>query len=755
MATNIVSAGTVTNSTGRGMQNHLIYAVNSARWWIFYIDSTDGATLKTRYSTDLLSWSSGASLTLAQNHNSVGLNFAVAYKNIASTDVIHIAFSYQLSTTDRRSYHTRATISGTTISFGSEVQVGSTNTDSDSNASPDGPNLGYDSDNKIWHACGWDYVGDWNCEVDARSTNADTGSSWTGGFDTPTRRETTPGGYVRTRVLADIGSGNMLVVWGNGTGAGAGWDNLRWAKWTTSWSSPANVRGTSFGSPLLHNNWGMVTRAATDVHIVMRTGADTYEHFRFDGSAWSTGQAITTQTSKDDAGIFLASDGTNVWLFIIDSDAANTIRYSKWNGSSWGSWVVLETVTGARTFISGYFGVSNNKIGIIYSQVNGSNYDIYSTSLTTVIDTSVPTNSPGLTSLLLGLASDAGTQTNYQVDSTYTFGTSGEAVFCRFLSPVSQTSGNLTFYPYCSAIAGSPMYKVELRNGPASGNDADRPESGGAQLAVSASDVVPSASSWIQFALTGVTLVAGQQYYLVIYNTAAAPTTDYASWCYRGAVDGHNTTSTSASTSPMQAGYTTDGFTTDPLGVVTNQLSPMVIKFNDSSIIGMPYVATETIANNANYRGNRIYLPQSTIYFGHSIVATFVAATTWNNRIYNGASLIKDIVVDTFGRQRFGGTIDGDVTLSANTYYDIVAVPGAANSWGYAYNMGMAEGSVPADVLAARPQGLIGYVNGATPGSFTPDTSKIMAQLIYLAFATEAGGGGPVSGNMRGGFING
>jgi len=71
-----------------------------------------------------------------------------------------------------------------------------------------------------------------------------------------------------------------------------------------------------------------------------------------------------------------------------------------------------------------------------------------------------------------------------------------------------------------------------------------------------------------------------------------------------------------------------------------------------------------------------------------------------------------------------------------------VIVNFSGNTAGTIYNMGEAEGNVPADVIACAPIGTVGYVDG-TLGSMTLDTSKIMAvSLIIDNFPAISGGGG-------------
>ena len=373
MANLIVSAGTVVTATGQAMQNHLIYAVNSARWWLFFIDSGSTTSLQTRYSSDLITWSAGASKTLNQAHNSEARNFAVAYKNISSNDVIHIHLTYDPTSSSHYNYHMRATISGTTITFEAENAIEAN--DTTTSVTVQGPNLAYNSANRV-HA-GDMMVGNGDPH-EYRSTNVDNGSSWTSGFDAYNNLDSVLQ-FTGNRAFFDLGSTNMLHVWDNAA-QNPNFTNVRWSKYTGTWSAAASIRGSDLGTSQQKNDFGSVARTTSDIHCVMRTASNTYEHFTFNGTSWSTGQSITNQTSKAGAGLFMTTDGTNVWLFIIDSDSPNTVRYCSWNGT-WSSWTALESTTQTRSYVSGYQSAVNGTIAVIYNQVNGSNFDIYTTSI--------------------------------------------------------------------------------------------------------------------------------------------------------------------------------------------------------------------------------------------------------------------------------------------------------------------------------------------------------------------------------------
>ena len=357
--------------------------------------------------------------------------------------------------------------------------------------------------------------------------------------------------------------------------------------------------------------------------------------------------------------------------------------------------------------------------------------------------------------MTLGLANDAGTQTAYQVDSAYTFESSGEAFFCRFASPIAQTNGTITFYAYNNAMTGTPTYKAEVRNGPLGANDPDRPESGGSVLGTSG-DVSPTASTWDTWTITGITTVVGQVYYIILYPTHATPASNHCSFVYRGAADYSNSTAVGNfyEGGQFQTGYTTDGFSTD--ATANSTMGTAVVKFDAGEIIGFPYLATEAHASNANDRGSRISFTENIKVVGHGSV--FTTSTLDNISIYQGATQTadSDISNNPWQYNRACSAIYGSTELTKATDYDFVFRFGASTSSGPIYTMGEIEANVPTDVKNCRPEGVGGLVDG-TAGSYTVDTSKIFSTVIWVENLVSAAGGGGgmvthpgMAGGMRG-----
>ena len=97
------------------------------------------------------------------------------------------------------------------------------------------------------------------------------------------------------------------------------------------------------------------------------------------------------QAFKPGAGLFGATDGTSIWLFSVNTDAANSILFTRFNGTSWTPWATVPGTgsgTQSRNFISGSPRVGNNQVGLIWTE-GTTNFDVVTASLNT--DTTIPT----------------------------------------------------------------------------------------------------------------------------------------------------------------------------------------------------------------------------------------------------------------------------------------------------------------------------------------------------------------------------
>jgi len=349
---------TLAGNTGLGSERQIVWAVNSANYWAFGYTGT--STLATWYSPDGVSWTAGATHALSNAHNSEGRNLAVGYKNVGGVDVVHIAIPWSASGNIAVNA-IRATISGTTITFHSIETAVASGTSDGGGLLWASSGLEFDSSNKLHLANG--FAGGGNGDVNSSDSTADAGTSeqmtpvtWTAHvIDSSVTTES------RSAYVVDLGSGNAGLIADNGS-APSTTTGLDWHKWNGSSWNIDNTNGKVTGGSIAaidKNDWGAVAVSASDIHAVYRTSTGSLVHRRFDGTSWGAGQSIPAQNSLAGGGIALTSDGASVWLCVIDTDSANTIRYIRWsslatNGlaDTWDTnWQAAETSSQTRTWI--------------------------------------------------------------------------------------------------------------------------------------------------------------------------------------------------------------------------------------------------------------------------------------------------------------------------------------------------------------------------------------------------------------------
>ena len=102
---------------------------------------------------------------------------------------------------------------------------------------------------------------------------------------------------------------------------------------------------------------------------------------------------------------------------------------------------------------------------------------------------------------------------------------------------------------------------------------------------------------------------------------------------------------------------------------------------------------------------------------------------------------LASVAADVYAQQKSVTGLYGSTELTKSTNYDFVLEFSGSSSSQTIYNMGEAEGSLPADVLACRPGGNSAYVDGAE-GSYAVDTSKLVGMYIFVDDLVSAAGGG-------------
>lgn len=354
--------GTIAGTTGLGSARQAVWAGNSALWWAFQFTGT--VTLASWSSPDGVTWTARATHTLPAAHGSEGRDLWVACKTINNIDTVW--FGYVITPTSTHTVKAlRATISGTTITYHTLDTTISDGTATGALATPAYSSGGWDFDSLSKIHCVNGAL-DINQNVSAtRATDPGaaeqaTAPTWTTVVGLQTMAKTTKSGFV-----ADTDSGTVLYLGDDATDdvtctglVSHKFDSSTWSSITSPISGIAAIN---------KNDWGAVKRTASDVHMVYRDSTGSLKHKRWNGTAWGAGQTIPAQSNLAGGGIALTSDGASVWLAVIDTDAANTVRYIQWSsgdytgvGDAWAAaWSVAEASSATRSFLGAVRDVAN------------------------------------------------------------------------------------------------------------------------------------------------------------------------------------------------------------------------------------------------------------------------------------------------------------------------------------------------------------------------------------------------------------
>lgn len=354
-----------------------------------------------------------------------GRMMQVGYANVSGTDVFLLQVQMD-------SHYFQITLRGrltatTTIAWDGVIS-GTTNNWNDTATGmdcvpefPQGASVGYSSTGRWWTMS--DQNGRIACGYAANSADPGTANfneNWQSnqGASAPSSFDTGAGDTCQS-ALIPLASGFMLAVYCAGnTASPAGAGNatqtgLRFAESASATQWPTTSTGAAV--PNLSaatndpNDWGIVVRTNTDVHVVRRNAGTTLEQVRYTGHGGSWGSKVNLPSTGltghlAGSGVALVSDGVNVWAFVIDTDANHSVRYVKWNGSSWASsWSTLATGTEVKNFITAAMRSDNGQIGVAWTANSSSPFAVNFASLSLGAAPSPITPSfPRISGLLVG-----------------------------------------------------------------------------------------------------------------------------------------------------------------------------------------------------------------------------------------------------------------------------------------------------------------------------------------------------------------
>src|SRR4051812_21970060 len=428
------AAGTFADATGHSAQSHLVYAVNAGVWWLFTLTSaadsrggaahnikayrSSGADLATATWTAAVD-SPGAAASASVNCGSCSMSggraLSIAYVDNAPADVIHAEVAMAFDGQNGLTGHIRATVTATSIvweSWNYHDEPAATWT------VPRATALGVSS-GKYIHSGGpiLQQEVDANARVSARP---DTGSAWTSGFSPVSVIDNSMIHQNNAMGFAPLPADAMLAVYDDGGGTSTCYNcgqvglpepqlsNLRYKRSNADGSWPGAVVGSQGGgdgpvfattAAIDQNDWALVAAAPSAVYAFRRNAAGTGVDaalYAAASNSWAVFAAppafAAGQSAKSGAGLFGAAAGSKIAIFVVSTDAANSILYSTWDETTWSPWAVVPgTGSGqhSRQFISGYPTSRANQIGLVWTE-GTTQYDIFMTALPMTFGDSTP-----------------------------------------------------------------------------------------------------------------------------------------------------------------------------------------------------------------------------------------------------------------------------------------------------------------------------------------------------------------------------
>jgi hypothetical protein len=356
----VAAAGSVSYPTGNAQQVHVIFPVHDGRAWYFYVDD-DVTQIKTRISSDLVTWAPGPTIVLpvTQGFEGYGSNIDVAYADIGGADVVHVIAS--LDSYAVTHFRTRI-VGGTFTTPSTTVDVNG------SSCQVDGPGTLVTANGHVFDVTGLDNSHGTYCDMDLYSSSIvdDGGAGWNATFAQTGYYVTVPG-TTSAHQLVPLAANEVLGAYANGEETV--YEPISWAK-TTGGLWPDAGAASVFGAlPGNYNgcgydDWAICRQSDGEYHAVRHLTttadhADAFDHAIYDGGvAWSTGQIVPpVQQSPFNQGVVLVSD-TNpahgLLLAVLGIDEV-TIWVTVWDpvAVNWGGWQALATDGASKSSLAG------------------------------------------------------------------------------------------------------------------------------------------------------------------------------------------------------------------------------------------------------------------------------------------------------------------------------------------------------------------------------------------------------------------
>lgn len=434
----ISSAGTLANPTFHSAQNQIFY--DGARWWAFYMKSTTANTLFYSYSTDLSAWTE-SSVALGGTVSNDGGTVSVFYDS--ATGVVLV--SYYTDTNNDR--YMRGNISGTTITWSANTNYADTMAKNATGGYSYGPFK--DFSGKVLFL-GIDSYGNPRVQISTNTistTFADSATNWTNLSGATASCYVND--YIHQSTIVPLDATQKFLIIGDDLNVNP---QIVWYLYNAANCVGAGYNTLFNAAGASRTNWAVTKLSNTDVRFLGQNGASTFLYSTFNGTAWTTGTSPAWPTGglATNSGVSLINDGTNVWAFVIRGDANETVSYNLYSAGAWGGWVDVTTTSATRSYIQIAQSVAGAKIAMLWTQTNGSNFDIVADSINT-------TYSQSAFRLFNNVDStDVGTPLAAQ-DTAATLGVTGAAFRLRMLLLISNVQ--------LAASAGTFKLQFATRSG--------------------------------------------------------------------------------------------------------------------------------------------------------------------------------------------------------------------------------------------------------------------------------------------------
>ncbi len=255
---------------------------------------------------------------------------------------------------------------------------------------------------------------DSSTQITGSSVSAGNGTGlvgWTN-FTTGTRSSTiidsSMAGESNSMALCALASNNMLAVYDDGAGTAPNWVQLNHKKASAAhpnfWvNDTGSGDGAVFAAALAsqaENDWALCAVSTSAIYVAGRSGATTcvvrnyVTATNLFGAITNAPPTMTGKTIVAGGGVCLVSDGTDMWLVVIDSTDAQ-VKYVKYThggttvNGTWGSWTNLAAAAATAAFLTCV--IANGYLVAVWSEKNAdtTHYD------TKVASLSVGSHSPG------------------------------------------------------------------------------------------------------------------------------------------------------------------------------------------------------------------------------------------------------------------------------------------------------------------------------------------------------------------------